>query len=67
LRCLFLIQPDAAKTSSADCDMIAVLLDIVNVASQVAREVTHRVCCSATQTQHRQNQNHLQIRHDTTR
>jgi hypothetical protein len=42
--------PDAAKTRGADRDIIAALFDIVNAASQAAREVTRPSCGSATQT-----------------
>jgi hypothetical protein len=43
--------------------MIAALFDIVNAAAK-SRIV---LCCFATQTQHRQGENHLQIQHDKTR
>jgi hypothetical protein len=43
--------------------MVGALFDIVNAAAK-SRTV---LCCSATQTQHRQGKNHLQIQHDKTR
>jgi hypothetical protein len=61
------IHPMPPKTSGGDRAIIAALFDIVNAASQVVRDVTHRACCSATQTRHRQDENHLQIQHDAMR